>query len=96
MSVVKNLKIEDLVAKFDIEVNKDEYLAIDTSGLSWGRYIVTSNQTNGFKDILYPHFIRNEKMYLLLKSSKQGSYQKVKEYTTNLRVKGTAYLVCGK
>jgi trigger factor len=28
MSLVKNLKIEDLVAKFDIEVNKDEYLAL--------------------------------------------------------------------
>jgi FKBP-type peptidyl-prolyl cis-trans isomerase (trigger factor) len=28
MSLVKNFKIEDLVAKFDIEVNKDEYLAL--------------------------------------------------------------------
>jgi hypothetical protein len=78
-----------------LKLNGNKYLAIDSS-LSWGRYIVTSNKTNGFKDIFYPHFIRNEKMYLLLKSSKYGSYQKAKEYTTNLKVKGTAYLVCGE
>jgi hypothetical protein len=79
-----------------LKLNGGKYTAIDTSGLSWGRYIVTSNQTNGFKDIFYPHFVRNEKIYFLLKSSKRGSYQKVKEYTTNLKIRGTAYLVCGE
>jgi hypothetical protein len=79
-----------------LKFNGSRYLATDTSFLSWGRYIVTPNQTNGFKDIFYPHFIRNEKTYFLLKSSRQGRYKKVQEYTTNLQIKGTAYLVCGK
>jgi hypothetical protein len=37
-----------------------------------------------------------DKMYLLLQYQGMGKgYQKVKEYTGNLKIKGTAYLTCG-
>jgi hypothetical protein len=72
-----------------------KYIGIDES-LSFGRYIVTSHKTNGFKDIIVPYFRGVDKMYLLLQYQGLGKgYQKVKEYTSNLKIKGTAYLTCG-
>jgi hypothetical protein len=72
-----------------------KYIGIDES-LSFGRYIVTSHKTNGFKDIIVPYFRGMDKMYLLLQYQGLGKgYQKVKEYTSNLKIKGTAYLTCG-
>jgi hypothetical protein len=79
------------ILKFD----GHKYIAIDES-LSFGRYIVTSHKTNGFKDIIVPYFRGMDKMYLLLQYQGLGKgYQKVKEYTSNLKIKGTAYLTCG-
>lgn len=78
-----------------LKLKGDRYTMIDSS-LSFGRFIVTSNRTNGFKDIFYPYFIRNENKYLLQKASKNGQYKTFQEYDRDLKVKGTAYLVCGK
>jgi hypothetical protein len=73
-----------------------KYIGIDDNPLSFGSYIVTSHKTNGFKDIIIPFFLRDEKMYFLLQYQGKGKgYQKVKEYTSNLKIKGTAYLTCG-
>jgi hypothetical protein len=72
-----------------------KYITIDES-LSFGRYIITSHRTNGFKDIIVPYFRGMDKMYLLLQYKGLGKgYQKVKEYTSNLKIKGTTYLNCG-
>ena len=78
-----------------LKLDGQKYLGIDES-LSFGRYIVISHKTNGFKDIIVPFFVRTERMYLLLQYQGAGKgYQKVKEYTSNLKNKGTAYLSCG-
>ena len=72
-----------------------KYVVIDEA-LSFGRYIVTSHRTNGFKDLIVPYFAHTEKMYFLMQYQGAGKgYQKVREYTSNLKIKGKAYLSCG-
>ena len=73
--------------------NGSRYLLID-SFLSFSRFIVTSDRTNGFKDIVILYF-GGEDM-LLKYSSFEKVYVKAKQYTKNFKVKGTAYLVCGQ
>jgi hypothetical protein len=79
-----------------LKLNGGRYSVI-SSFLSFGRFIVTSNRTNGLNDIVLPHFAQTEKEYFLLKyQSSKKRYVTLKTYTNNLKVKGTAYLVCGK
>ena len=73
--------------------NGSQYSLID-SFLSFSRFIVTSDRTNGFKDIVILYF-GGEDM-LLKYSSFEKVYVKAKQYTKNFKVKGTAYLVCGQ
>lgn len=70
------------------------YTAIYDIGLSFGRFIVVSQKTNGFSDIIRPFFLRGEKKYFLLQYRGDG-YKEVGEYNKKLKVKGSAYLVCG-
>jgi hypothetical protein len=79
-----------------LKFNGNRYSVID-SFLSFGNFIFTSNKTNGFKDMVLPYFRPMENKYLLLRyqASAKG-YRKVREYTNNFNVQGTAYLVCGE
>jgi hypothetical protein len=76
-----------------LKYNGSRYSLID-SFLSFSRFIVTSDRTNGFKDIVILYIAGED--ILLKYSSLEKVYVKTKQLTKNFKVKGTAYLVCGK
>jgi hypothetical protein len=79
-----------------LKLNGSRYSLID-SFLSYGDFIVTPNRTNGLKDILILYSVNSENMNLLFKySSLENKYVISKQYNKSFKVKGIAYLACGK
>jgi hypothetical protein len=76
-----------------LKYNGSRYSLID-SFLSFSTFIVTSDRTNGFKDIVILYIAGED--ILLKYSSFEKVYIQTKQYPKNSKIKGTAYLVCGK
>jgi hypothetical protein len=76
-----------------LKYNDSQYSLID-SFLSYGGLVVTSDRTNGFKDIIINYLIGENTIWKY--SSFEKAYIMTKQPTKNFKVRGTAYLVCGK
>lgn len=70
-----------------LKYNGSRYSLID-SFLSFSTFIVTSDRTNGFKDIVILYIVGED--ILLKYSSLEKVYVKTKQLTKNFKVKGTA------